>query len=1199
MTCLAFFWMGAAAFAAESSGSEFDAFNTWFETYQTADSLEEKNVLTEAGIALAGERRSAMRSLMAVDPASALSVSFPASARQELPDVVRDLVEKEISGEGHLQVLVTYGTAPAEGDGNIIRRVQMAGESYRAYLISELAPARTARDLHIEGIALDHLLAVRSLTAGAMPVALSAEGSPLVFEEEEPIAMGEKRVLVMRGGFGAGVEPVAEQEGYDVMGEVHQFIQENSFRNLSFNLIHVTEEVVLLPGGEEDYLPQEADEEAGLPEVTIEEAMERLVADSMEAAAQEGYFNEYDLVLAVLPSFGLVGQLSGGDDSVGAALVSGPFSFLLVEGAAGFQPSRVSQLMAHNFGLWGSHYWKPLGPLADYPVAEGRWVNKGNPFDLMGGIATLPVWNQDVQVFDDMSRRDFHFPNNHLSGNFKNILGWLPDSNIHLISDEPSAALYRLFSLDHGASLREGRNYSMRLINETGPFPPWVDEEAEEAERLDYWIDFRRQPFSDGEGRAFDRLRNGVVIQWGDGGSMFGSNLINAHPDLWPVEDEEVALSIGETFNDPYFGLLVTPVQVGGVAPNEFIDLIVTRGTLEVDIIAPLPSPSGVNPEGIINVSLTQIVEFVIEAGATTSSLAGLEFWVSGELIAEIEVAEEDDSTFTFPFKFLSVGEGLHDVRVIARNEAGNSVSTEALLFSAAEAGVELNISPAVVQAGEEVLLTVLPVASNVEFDFVEFFINGVKIGTADTAPFEFAWTPDATGSFQVRALATDMDAREYWSGTWFVAVDDLGALVPLSWLPRTSGTTSDLEDIIFADGNFLTVGANGTILVSPDGIGWDTRDAGTSAHFRSVTQGAGKIVAVGAAGAIFSSEDSHLWTQRDGWTSGNLHSVTYGNGAFVAVGDNGRIRRSSDGETWAAALSGTTSELNAVIWGGELFVAVGGAGKIVTSPDGITWTSRDSGVTALLEGVSHGGNKFVAVGSRWDSAIGQFRAVVLLSFDGVEWIEADQTVESRMYSVHYGENSFAAAGAFGSTSFSRNGSAWTSQAPAVTVALQGIASANGYFVAVGHEGTILQSVETSFASWLTSRFSSDELSDPTIAGSEADPAGAGISNLMRYALGIDRHADPSEAMPKLSLVSDEIGRYLVLQYDRPSQLPDLNYIVERSLDLGSWEEIEEPGGSILIELEGPWERVTARDNYPIGEGWERRFLRLRVEPKE
>ena len=65
------------------------------------------------------------------------------------------------------------------------------------------------------------------------------------------------------------------------------------------------------------------------------------------------------------------------------------------------------------------------------------------------------------------------------------------------------------------------------------------------------------------------------------------------------------------------------------------------------------------------------------------------------------------------------------------------------------------------------------------------------------------------------------------------------------------------------------------------------------------LTSSTGLFVTVGDNGIILTSSNGISWTKRTSGTTKNLYGVTYGNSTFVTVGDNGTILTSSDGTTW------------------------------------------------------------------------------------------------------------------------------------------------------------------------------------------------------------------------------------------------------------------------------------------------------------
>ncbi len=86
-----------------------------------------------------------------------------------------------------------------------------------------------------------------------------------------------------------------------------------------------------------------------------------------------------------------------------------------------------------------------------------------------------------------------------------------------------------------------------------------------------------------------------------------------------------------------------------------------------------------------------------------------------------------------------------------------------------------------------------------------------------------------------------------------------------------------------------------------------------------------------------------------------------------------------------------------------------------------------------------------------------------------------------------------------------------------------------------------------SYATWGRNYFTSTELADPTVGGPNATPANDGLTNLMKYALGLPPKV-PSTTGITLIKSADE-WRFT---YTRPAERPDISYVVEISSALTS-----------------------------------------------
>jgi type VI protein secretion system component Hcp len=89
-----------------------------------------------------------------------------------------------------------------------------------------------------------------------------------------------------------------------------------------------------------------------------------------------------------------------------------------------------------------------------------------------------------------------------------------------------------------------------------------------------------------------------------------------------------------------------------------------------------------------------------------------------------------------------------------------------------------------------------------------------------------------------------------------------------------------------------------------------------------------------------------------------------------------------------------------------------------------------------------------------------------------------------------------------------------------------------------------------SFAAWQALNFSADELADPSVSGPLAVLQPDGLTNLIKYALGLDPHAVAISGLPEMSQTATD----WVFTYTRPASRPDLTYAVQFSADLSAWD---------------------------------------------
>jgi len=138
--------------------------------------------------------------------------------------------------------------------------------------------------------------------------------------------------------------------------------------------------------------------------------------------------------------------------------------------------------------------------------------------------------------------------------------------------------------------------------------------------------------------------------------------------------------------------------------------------------------------------------------------------------------------------------------------------------------------------------------------------------------------------------------------------------------------------------------------------------------------------------------------------------------------------------------------------------------------------------------------------------------------------------------------------------------------------------------------------VQTPFEAWQSEFFTPPELADTSISGPAATPAGDGISNLMKYALGLDPWTDGVSGLPVGSILTSGSGSYLTLTYTQVLSATDITYAPQVSTDLETW--YSGPGYTTVISTtpnvgQGT-ENVTVQSVNPVG-GEAGEFMRLQV----
>ena len=585
------------------------AFRDWTERYRQAGSPAERVALESVGVDLAHARRTAMRALMARDPRAALSATVPAGIRPMLPPAVRAELETRFSVIGDFSV-----EAADYGLKEMLRRKQIGlsvdpfqrlvrwnGQEYPAYVYGRRETLTTKIGTPLHGVLLDGVAALhesgvrvlesdeaiqagRSVTevparppAPATGPATVAEiaGQLYRFASPDEVWRLNARLTVAESGLGPhrplgndfvlpGIEPTAGKDPTSSSPTTPWTVG-----NKKILIIRV--DFSDLPGNPSDgstaytptYVQNLADAQVGpfylensygatsltptvssrvyrMPQTAAAYAVgylnSQLHADARNAAAADFALASFDRI-AVL--FSYLGNIPGSGITYGGrAQVGGPY--LWINGEFDFRV--VAHEIGHTYGVFHANLWR----VADgNPVsANGTSVEYGDDFDVMGAN------------FADDQRTDFN-------PWFKNLLGWIADSQVQTITN---SGVYRVNRFDHSSA---AGIVALKV--------------ARDASRS-YWIGVRRRFTTNAS------MQHGAYVIWGYNANQ-GSTLLDLTSPGTNISD--AALGVGSTLIDVEGNLLIRNAAEGGTSPHEYLDLLVTINLDGRPVITAQPQSQG------------------------------------------------------------------------------------------------------------------------------------------------------------------------------------------------------------------------------------------------------------------------------------------------------------------------------------------------------------------------------------------------------------------------------------------------------------------------------------------------------------------------------------------------------------------------------------------------------------------------------
>lgn len=561
------------------------SFASWTKRYSGKSGAIAGPKALEEGVALAKQRRSAIRQLIQSDPALALAAVLPGEVRRALPREVADELESEVAGTGDFIVACAM---PAQGStqmGMIQRTVRLDGRTYRAYVYGRRLGETTRFKIALHGIALDDVMALDEsvLTqldptqpvdaaepvvdlsgsagrfAGVGPARLARLGQTVyrfaspehlqhceaLLEEAEsnstPVASRPASVL-LESGFAPRPDLEKTNRPLAVPAPVRKvLVVRTDFSDLPGDPRWprsgpLTADVVQDIANNQiaAYFQNCSYGKASLA-FTVSPQLYRLPQTAMAYARQYGYEMLHNDALAAAQSdyylddysvvivlFTWLVDLPGSQIQFGGISILDT-SYMCVNGEFDFRV--VAHELGHTYGLYHANVWKS---------------NDGNPLSDFG-------WSEEYgDLFDTMGANMGGDHRTDFNPWFKSMLNWISAEQVLTVT---SNGLYRVNRFDDPAATG---TLALRIVKD------W---------NRNYWIGCRRS-FTENQ-----TMEQGAYVVWGYN--------YNRQSDLLclgqtPNNARDAALRLGGVLADPEANLIVNVVGQGGTAPNQYIDVQVT-----------------------------------------------------------------------------------------------------------------------------------------------------------------------------------------------------------------------------------------------------------------------------------------------------------------------------------------------------------------------------------------------------------------------------------------------------------------------------------------------------------------------------------------------------------------------------------------------------------------------------------------------
>ncbi len=945
------------------------AFEHWVEvTGVGVQSVALSDAVVADGVVFARDRRAALKELISVDPREALAHAVPRGTRRALPAEVTSQLEQPVDTFGDLEVVAVCNHSSSRLD----RWTTIAGLTYATYTYGERLHTVTKNRLAVHGIAIDDQLALSDVpyreldltersaasdTIESVVVAVGdttktfstraalatwSDGVAVAEQIIDPNALtaptiagavsaqwttGEKSVLWIRAEFPDDPgSPATDDQITAAMAAVSTFYRDVSQNTCSFKTTILPNTVRLATS--KSVYGANASSYVTLRNDALELARAYDVANGGTGMYNPDRYDRYIVVFKAVSAYTWAG--------IGAVAGRG------VSLNGGVTGAIAAHELGHNHGLHHSHAWAPSAGSA---IGAGTHVEYGDPFDDMGS----------GQSGNTMG---------HFNAVQKYNLGYLPADAITTVTQ---SGVYRIYRHDD-------RNAAgVRALKFSSSYPG-----------TNYWVEYRHEaPYAGFIAPSVGpselaRLQNGVVVHWDIGPSALmtgqGSYLLDMTPTTTsgvPVPTDynaslthvldDAALALGETYYDGSRRAYVTPVNIGGVSPNEWIDVYVSLDALAGNHA---PTVSAAAPSGTVmarsNVTLTA-------SGSDSDGDTVYYRWDFGD-------GSIGPATASVTHRWLKGG--TYNVQCTALDGRGGEKTVT----------VPVAVDDPLVTWQRQAATLTSHYFYDVIFDGTRFVAVGSFVGAVSTDGVNWTLARGMTSQNYNYAVAYGNGryvAVGSTSGSTSTTPSITSSTNASDWVPQAPPSgVPELRDIVYAAGRFVAVGRSGTVLTSTDGLAWTSVATGRTNDLWVVRYGGGRFVAAGASAIYLTSTDGVNWQDvslpNDTTTAfglvyfqGQWLSIT---GNFSSADTAKRVAWSSnDGLTWTRLYVDVNSSMFGpiVVANSSLLLGVSRAndGRIFLAESPYDWEaasvypSSDVGSATNLLAAAEGNGTLVIVG--------------------------------------------------------------------------------------------------------------------------------------------------------------------------------------------------------------------------------------------